>query len=75
MSGKHLELFSRHKINPILTAADWPYPVNSVFNPGVACCLIGQRFFCAGWKTGAADSSIALATGSVKMLLEWLEQN
>ena len=20
--------------NPILTAADWPYPVNSVFNPG-----------------------------------------
>lgn len=28
------ELFTRHKLNPILTAADWPYPVHSVFNPG-----------------------------------------
>jgi predicted GH43/DUF377 family glycosyl hydrolase len=28
------ELFRRHPANPILTAADWPVPVNSVFNPG-----------------------------------------
>jgi predicted GH43/DUF377 family glycosyl hydrolase len=34
MSHQHPELFRRHKLNPILTAADWPYPVNSVFNPG-----------------------------------------
>ena len=27
------ELFQRHAGNPILTAADWPYPVNAVFNP------------------------------------------
>ena len=27
-------LFHRHESNPILSAADWPYPVNSVFNPG-----------------------------------------
>jgi predicted GH43/DUF377 family glycosyl hydrolase len=27
-------LFRRHEQNPILTAADWPYPVHSVFNPG-----------------------------------------
>ena len=27
------ELFQRHPGNPILTAADWPYPVNAVFNP------------------------------------------
>ena len=27
------ELFHRHPSNPILTAADWPYPVNTVFNP------------------------------------------
>src|SRR5436190_5244156 len=26
-------LFHRHKKNPILTAADWPYPIHSVFNP------------------------------------------
>ncbi len=28
------ELFTRHPQNPILTAADWPYPCHSVFNPG-----------------------------------------
>lgn len=27
-------LFHRHVDNPILTAADWPYPAHSVFNPG-----------------------------------------
>jgi predicted GH43/DUF377 family glycosyl hydrolase len=27
-------LFHRHEANPILTAADWPYPAHSVFNPG-----------------------------------------
>ncbi len=29
------ELFVRYKNNPILSAKDWPYPVNTVFNPGV----------------------------------------
>ena len=29
-------LFVRHKANPLLTASDWPYAVNSVFNAGVA---------------------------------------
>jgi predicted GH43/DUF377 family glycosyl hydrolase len=27
-------LFRRHPRNPILSAADWPYPAHSVFNPG-----------------------------------------
>jgi predicted GH43/DUF377 family glycosyl hydrolase len=30
------ELFVRHAANPILTAADWPYACNVVFNPGAA---------------------------------------
>jgi predicted GH43/DUF377 family glycosyl hydrolase len=30
------ELFRRAAANPILTAADLPYPANSVFNPGAA---------------------------------------
>jgi beta-1,2-mannobiose phosphorylase / 1,2-beta-oligomannan phosphorylase len=30
------ELFTRQPTNPILSAADWPYPVNAVFNPGAA---------------------------------------
>jgi predicted GH43/DUF377 family glycosyl hydrolase len=29
-------LFHREPSNPILTAADWPYPAHSVFNPGAA---------------------------------------
>lgn len=29
-------LFRRHEGNPLLIASDWPYPVNSVFNAGVA---------------------------------------
>ncbi|HOK47424.1 MAG TPA: glycosidase [Bryobacteraceae bacterium] len=33
-SSGHEVLFHRYAGNPILTAADWPYPVNSVFNCG-----------------------------------------
>ena len=34
-ANRHYEtLFHRHERNPILTAADWPYPINSVFNAG-----------------------------------------
>ena len=34
MTNQHPQLFRRHKLNPILSAADWPYPAHSVFNPG-----------------------------------------
>jgi predicted GH43/DUF377 family glycosyl hydrolase len=30
----HETLFQRHPSNPILSAADWPYPIHSVFNAG-----------------------------------------
>lgn len=30
----NIDLIHRHPANPILTAAEWPYPVNSVFNAG-----------------------------------------
>lgn len=33
-NSHHEVLFHRHPNNPILTAADWPYPANSVFNAG-----------------------------------------
>jgi len=36
-----LQLFQRHKLNPILTAANWPYQVNSVFNPGATLLADG----------------------------------
>ena len=31
---RHETLFQRFPKNPILTAADWPYPINTVFNAG-----------------------------------------
>lgn len=34
MNNQHAELFHRNKLNPILTADNWPYPINSVFNAG-----------------------------------------
>ena len=33
MNQQYTEIFSRHRQNPIQTAADWPYPVHTVFNP------------------------------------------
>lgn len=33
-NNSHEVLFHRYARNPILTAADWPYPVNTVFNCG-----------------------------------------
>ena len=41
MNNRHPELFRRHEHNPILTAADWTYPVNSVFNPGATVLADG----------------------------------
>jgi predicted GH43/DUF377 family glycosyl hydrolase len=34
MTSTYEVLFVRHPANPILTAADWPYPAHTVFNPG-----------------------------------------
>src|ERR1043166_533516 len=33
-SLQHAPLLRRHPANPILSAKDWPYSINSVFNPG-----------------------------------------
>lgn len=41
MTEASRELFRRHPDNPILTAADWPEPVNVVFNPGAA--IVGDE--------------------------------
>ncbi|MEO6458702.1 MAG: glycosidase [Chloroflexia bacterium] len=34
MSNRNQVLFTRHPGNPILTAADWPYPAHTIFNAG-----------------------------------------
>lgn len=41
-NAHHEILFERHPANPILTADQWPYAANSVFNPGVTRLLNGD---------------------------------
>jgi beta-1,2-mannobiose phosphorylase / 1,2-beta-oligomannan phosphorylase len=66
--SKHPELFRRHNTNPVLSAADWPYPVNSVFNPGATLlpdgttlllCRVedrrGQSHLCAARSENGLD--------------------
>ncbi len=68
MSNSHTELLQRHKLNPILTAPNWPYPVNSVFNPGATLladgttlllCRVedrrGQSHLCAARSVNGVD--------------------
>jgi predicted GH43/DUF377 family glycosyl hydrolase len=42
MSNQATELFRRHESNPILSVKDWPYPINSVFNPGATLLQDGS---------------------------------
>ena len=42
MSIQPTELFRRHESNPILSVKDWPYPINSVFNPGATLLQDGS---------------------------------
>ena len=41
-NGHFRVLFHRHPNNPILTAADWPYAANTVFNAGATRLLNGE---------------------------------
>ncbi|MCF8241778.1 MAG: glycosidase [Melioribacteraceae bacterium] len=69
MNNQHIELFHRHKLNPILTAQNWPYPVNSVFNAGATLlqdgttlllCRVEERsglsHLCAARSTNGIDN-------------------
>ncbi len=69
MNDQHVELFHRYKQNPILTADNWPYPINSVFNAGAALlpdgttlllCRVEDRrglsHFCAARSDNGIDS-------------------
>jgi predicted GH43/DUF377 family glycosyl hydrolase len=55
-----LELFDRHAANPILTAADWPYPVNAVFNPAAAA-LGGETILLARVEDRRGISHLTVA--------------
>lgn len=67
-NSQHEVLFERDRHNPILTVADWSYPVNSVFNAGairlrdgttLLLCRVedrrGHSHFCAARSTNGVD--------------------
>jgi len=68
MTNPRSELFHRNKLNPILTAANWPYQINSVFNSGATLladgttlllCRVEDRrglsHFCAARSANGVD--------------------
>jgi predicted GH43/DUF377 family glycosyl hydrolase len=57
------ELFVRHRANPILKPEDWPYEVNSVFNPGVAH-VDGETLLLVRVEDRAGFSHLAVATSA-----------
>lgn len=61
MSNQHLELFHRHKLNPILTAAHWPYPVHSVFNPGATLLADGTTLLLCRVEDRSGHSHLCAA--------------
>jgi predicted GH43/DUF377 family glycosyl hydrolase len=61
MSNQHPELFCRHKLNPILTAAHWPYPVHSVFNPGATLLADGTTLLLCRVEDRSGHSHLCAA--------------
>jgi len=68
MNNQHTELFHRNKLNPILRADNWPYPINTVFNAGATLlpdgttlllCRVEDRsglsHFCAARSANGID--------------------
>lgn len=54
-------LFSRHPDNPILTAADWPYFVHTVFNPGAVRLKDGSTLLLCRVEDHTGHSHLCVA--------------
>ena len=59
--NNHEILFHRHERNPILTAAVWPYPANSVFNPGAVRTSDGSTVLLCRVEDRRGHSHLAVA--------------
>jgi predicted GH43/DUF377 family glycosyl hydrolase len=70
MSNQLPELLVRHKFNPILTAADWPYPVHSVFNPGAVVLANGTTLLLCRVEDRRGHSHLCAAR-SANGIDEW----
>jgi predicted GH43/DUF377 family glycosyl hydrolase len=64
------ELFRRHPSNPILTAAQWPYPCNTVFNP--AATRVGPDTLLLARVEGRSGVSHLTAARSADGFTNWV---
>jgi predicted GH43/DUF377 family glycosyl hydrolase len=55
------QLFTRYGGNPILTAADWPYEINSVFNPGATLLKDGTTLLLCRVEDRRGHSHLCVA--------------
>ena len=55
------ELFQRHRRNPILTAADWPYPAHTVFNPSATLLPDGTTLLLCRVEHSRGHSHLSVA--------------
>lgn len=67
MKNQYKELFHRNELNPILRVENWPYPINSVFNPGATLlpdgttlllCRVEDRRGLSHFCTARSDNGI-----------------
>jgi predicted GH43/DUF377 family glycosyl hydrolase len=66
--NKHItELFHRNERNPLLTAADWPYRANSVFNAAAAAMPNGETLLLVRVedRRGISHLTVARSTNGV----------
>ncbi|MCU0648874.1 MAG: hypothetical protein MUF00_12810 [Gemmatimonadaceae bacterium] len=63
-------LFDRHPANPILSAADWPYPAHSVFNAGATRLTDGTTLLLCRVEDRRGHSHLCAAR-SVDGVTDW----
>jgi len=66
MNLQHLELVHRYKLNPILTAADWPYPGHTVFNPAATLLPNGMTLLLCRVEDRRGHSHLVLRVPSME---------
>jgi len=60
-NNQHLDLLKRHPGNPILTASEWPYPMNTVFNAAAALLPNGETLLLARVEDRRGHSHLCVA--------------
>ena len=70
MENRYSDLFRRHPQNPILTAAHWPYPVSTVFNPGATLLRDGTTLLLCRVEDRRGHSHLCAAR-SVNGVDQW----